>query len=931
MPLGLGKKIFAVLLTISFFIESPVAVMAQQEMPPEAAAGQAEAQKQGPSEAEIAQFESEFGAPPTSFADNIGPTVSSDDGSGRVPDFVKQYAGDEELVKIYCAMVRWKSGDFFSAMDAISEFLNPPMEKVKALGIDVFAPDTAGLKAEGEKRLGAICAAKTFSEAEKLGEDFKTWSMGSAKDFSKSREQVQLEMKKRGDEMRNKVKTQLEEFVNEEKKKIQEEIEAEVSKIVEAKKSQIQAEAQQNLEMGTSGFAVKKEEAMAEITSAIQAKVDLKKTEMQAKVKAKVEEIIGVEKKAFEDIGKEFSSVGSNIDNKIKSRQGEYLKYRDEAFALRQKLVLKILDKNVADGLAQLDAAQEQIELAKKEDPSIKSVAEIKTAILAERGALAVQLNAALEAGDENGFTQALDNFRNRWESYRTEMEKVSLLSMNQACQQASSQFGSAKSQMAGSAKKIRDLADKCSNQVTDECLQINEFAGRFSAILEKFDAMNSEISLAEKMCENVSAQDSKQLMAMFKKIQQDAEDLKIFGQALEADKQKAIADSATKVCGNVLSKIKAVIADLESTDVPVFENNLKKCQSQNTSACQNINSLAAPTKEVLAGFKEFKDGEAKVRTICLNVKDENDIQAISVILNSLKDRGEELKVKAKNLKVELSEKASAKAFCRATKPMLGIAKAQVANGLKELVVMENNCKNNKSTACANLPKIKDKILALRDRSVEVNDKIKTLENDCKNPDAVKLPGDSLIDAAEYVRDQETELKKMLEEVKASFASSAAAGQGIWIEAESAVKFNTRLGVSNPMAREVNPSWRPPYSGSGTWYMGAGNDFLEYNIAVPADGRYNVWVRDYVDNYQPRGVRRIKIFFDGNLYGTFGETAANILPGQNAIIAWHQVGTGVSLKMGSHSMKVVKESTTAGAAILDAFYLTTNSQAPTQQ
>ena len=160
----------------------------------------------------------------------------------------------------------------------------------------------------------------------------------------------------------------------------------------------------------------------------------------------------------------------------------------------------------------------------------------------------------------------------------------------------------------------------------------------------------------------------------------------------------------------------------------------------------------------------------------------------------------------------------------------------------------------------------------------------------------------------------------------------AGKGNGITIEAESAVSFNTRTGVSNPMVREVKPRWRPPYFGDGSWYMGAGGDYLIYNFSAPKDGKYNVWVRDYVDNFQPRGVRRIVMSFDGKSYGTFGETNVSV-PSDNKIgvFAWHKVGDGVSLKAGSHTMKVMKEAATAGAALLDSFYLTTGSETPSEK
>lgn len=151
--------------------------------------------------------------------------------------------------------------------------------------------------------------------------------------------------------------------------------------------------------------------------------------------------------------------------------------------------------------------------------------------------------------------------------------------------------------------------------------------------------------------------------------------------------------------------------------------------------------------------------------------------------------------------------------------------------------------------------------------------------------------------------------------------------KGIWIEAENAVSYNTRLGVSNPMAREKNPSWRPPYFGDGSWYMGAGGDYLNYEFLVSQSGKYNVWVRDYVDKFQPKGVRRIIIEFDGKRYGAFPEV--NIFSeGAKGAFGWHKVGGGIELETGLCKMKIIKEATTAGAAVLDTFYLTLSNETP---
>lgn len=146
---------------------------------------------------------------------------------------------------------------------------------------------------------------------------------------------------------------------------------------------------------------------------------------------------------------------------------------------------------------------------------------------------------------------------------------------------------------------------------------------------------------------------------------------------------------------------------------------------------------------------------------------------------------------------------------------------------------------------------------------------------------------------------------------------------GILIEAENETESGIRPLSERPAPnmKEINPPWRPAYSGFGDWYLASGGEFLKYRVQIPMDALYQVWVRDYVDRFQPKGVRRIIVEWDGRIYGTFAEVDKDAL-GDRGVFGWHRIGNGVHLTAGEHTLKVTKEATTAGAAIIDAFYLT---------
>ncbi|MBI4457929.1 hypothetical protein HY633_03125 [Candidatus Uhrbacteria bacterium] len=179
---------------------------------------------------------------------------------------------------------------------------------------------------------------------------------------------------------------------------------------------------------------------------------------------------------------------------------------------------------------------------------------------------------------------------------------------------------------------------------------------------------------------------------------------------------------------------------------------------------------------------------------------------------------------------------------------------------------------------------------------------------------------------------KEKELKT--EQAKPPVAPPAptVSGEGLLIEAENENASHILPLAQRPATnmKEINPGWRPPYSGTGDWYLAAKGEWLSYDFTVAQDGAYNVWVRDYVDKFQPKGVRRFVVSFDGAAYGTFAEVDKPTSSAKGDF-GWHKVGAGIPLSAGTHTMKVMKEDTTSGAAVLDAFYLTVGGETPAEK
>lgn len=893
---------------------------------------QAQGEKQNaPSEEQIKQFEQQFGGPPASFPEPVIQKPAFEQ-PGTIPEDIKKYTTDKDLVAIYCAMSRWKSGQFFSAMDAVKKYVIEPTQQVKNdFGLNITIPDVDAIKNEGSKKLEGICNASTVGEAEKLAADFANWGQTrSQAQFDDMRAAMQSQLAAKGDALRSKVKTELQPFIDEQTASIKKEVSAIADQVVEQKKAEITARlAGAKSAPDVSGLQA---EITSAVNAAINARVEQKKADLQNKVQAKVQELIGAEKAKFEKIGGLFKNVDQKINASIADNQGQYDRYKKQAFELRMKLVLDIVDKNLSDGMAKLDASAADLAEANKNDPTVKSAGEIKAQLQGDRQALVAKLGAALEAGNESAFQQALNDFRVKWETIQKEGEKAMQQSVSKVCTIALAQFQQANAQMDPGIKKINDLQAKCTNSTTDECLKVNEFSSRFETITSKFADLKTEMSLASKICQNPQTADRANMIALMKKIQSDAEDVKVYGNALNAEKSKMLADTASQICSLAIPQLDAAENEIKKNDLTALQNNANRCKGKTTQECTPVNKLIGDLASLKTKIASFDTNAQKAKALCSSATNENDFKTLSDILYGLKSDGAELRTAAQDLQAKQSEQMNSKLLCRAVVPQLADAKQQIAGGLSDMNTIRSSCNGKSDQRCSVINANANKFDELNKQATQTLKKIADINGMCTNA-SVDTMDQGLVDALDGLRSDKDAIDKMIAGIK-TLEAEAGKGGGISIEAENeATSFIYPLSqrpASN--TKEINPSWRPPYFGSGSWYLAAGGEYLTYTFTAPKDGQYNVWVRDYVDNFQARGIRRIVMSFDGKSYGVFAENTATVPSGnRNGVFAWHKVGSGVQLKAGTHTMKVMKESTTRGAAILDSFYLTTGSDTPSEK
>lgn len=758
-----------------------------------------------PADDEFQKFREETGFEPEEYLKESEPERPKFEEPGKIPEEIKQYVSDKELIEIYCATVRWKSGGFFTAMDAIKKHLVPAVEKVKELDINVDLPDIDSLKAEGLKRIEAVCGAQILNEAERLVQEFSDWGQKEAfSRFDGLRSSLEEKLKSKGDEFRSKINTEIDAFVSEERQKIEQDLNQEAERLASAKKQELEAAQDPNIDVNA---------IRARLQNEIQSKTDEKKSEMEAKIKDKIKALMGGSETKFKEIGGLFKGLGAKINDEIKSGEKQYEQYKKQAFDSRKKLALKILDKNLEDGIKQLDEARQSIDDARKEDPTIKSADMVKAELRDDRRLLAATLDAALETGDEAAFQNALADFKVKWETYRRDMEKAASQAVGKACTVALAQFKEASPRINGGLKQINDLQAKCAGSATDECLKVNEFAPRFGTILGKFAGIKSEMAIAETMCQTPETADRRNLIALMRKIQADAEDLKVYGEALEAEKQKAIANSAKQICGQVLPQLDAAKTELAKNDIVVLRNNVKKCANQTGEECKIVNQFTSQVKNLDLAVNAFLSDVSKAEEFCRSPKEEN-FEDLRNVLEPLKQKGENLRVLGKELRASQSEKASEKAICRAVVPELEIAGGKVSGGLLEAAAVQNECAGKTDSRCAGINSLTDGFSSVKNQGESILKKISEADAVCSkagnNP-----PSEPFIAAINSLKTDAEALKKSVADLKTEKEKHYEMGS------EIVIPRNSSWEGELPVAKTLELFGRIDYSkaAGGQWLM----------------------------------------------------------------------------------------------------------------
>lgn len=848
-------------------------------------------------------FLREFGLPPEIFTDQLVTSETLSDIPGFIPDDVKRIFPEKDILKIYCAEIKWKTGNFFSTLDGLSARLTNFSGDLTAVGIEMPLPEVRDIRTEGQKKLQNICDSDSLSKAEKSSQEFYNWSGEQKKIIlEKLRSKAEEQIKIKEAEFKEKIKKDIEAFYAEQRNSSKEKIQKEIQKI-----------------------SANKANGKAEIQSKVAELIKVQQAEMERKVRIKAEELL-----AGDSLAKVVPALvqwEKGLAEEIAQNQKTYDQYKQEAFALRKEAVLKLADQNITAALAQLESAKGELEAEKDKSGKGKTYEEAKMELEDNLKQLGLTLEKAASQADSEILKEALHDFQKKWDVLRRSLGLKEKDATQKICAKALDQFKITEDKISSNLDKIGKILEICGGKAQPDCIKANTFADRLEVIRGKMKDLQTGIAFTREICGEAEKADQDVLAGLLNKILSDSYDLQKHAAAFEADKKRLSETSFSSICQGSLARIESAKREIEKNDYLLLKDYFYKCQKKENQCQENAN-LSQQFSSYTAEIKKFNELAKQGDSLCKSFSSGVKILELLASLGEIEKTGEQVRLLGKKIESEIFETKNKKIFCRSLMPQLFEARVKIGKDLEEIGSIETNCKGKDAPKCVKALELASNTASIRNKSVELFKRIGEVWQSCADNDT--NPPDALFSG--NAKNLFLEIAQLNATIQDYFSQTERIGTGegdIWIEAESASGFQPRLSAEAPSVKEIYPIWRPPYFGSGDVYLGTAKDFVTYEFEVRA-GTYSFWIRDFTDNYQAPGARSVNIYINGKKYGSFAETGA-VADSPAGIFSWHKIGENISLASGRQKIKIEKEKSNGAPAIIDAVFLTQGVQAPQEK
>jgi len=628
-----------------------------------------------------------------------------------VPNEARTLLGDGKIIEVICLSTRWKSGDYFSLIEAIKESLLPAVVKMGELGVSADLPDLDGLKAKGEAALAAVCGSKTLEEASAAVAAFSDLGNGAAGQFRAWRSQLEARGKAKGDELRDLVQKDIESLVSSRTAAIEARLKTLADQKAADAKSALEAEVQSkkftSADAANAYVSGRVAALKSSITAELRSLAKADEKELTDAVTARVEELVGPEKRKFEEAAKAFASMSELIQAGIDSRRKNYDAYRDQARAKRKALIMQLVDDSIAQARAELERHRGEFDAAKKGDPSIPGVDEILAEAGRDRAALESKLDQALAADNEAAVDAAIAGFRGKWENYRAQAEKA-FMNPTAICKIAREQFAAARPALQAGLQKITDAVMSCGQSDVypqDACAEIEELKPRFNAISGKVKQIEGSMKFIEGLCDRSAAggQLDPALLAELESLRVQGEEARTFGQALEAEKaqaQQAALGRAQDACAQALPQIQA--GRIEMNDrLAEMKAKQAACAGKTDPECRKIGELKSRFDSIQAKADRLAAAMVKVEKTCLALSDQTTLEDMAVLFSGFQASRGEFEGWVDEIKYDAASLTQAAEVCGAAQPLLESANRDLAQAIQRLQTKRDGPLARARAACS--------------------------------------------------------------------------------------------------------------------------------------------------------------------------------------------------------------------------------------
>lgn len=433
----------------------------------------------------------------------------------------------KDLAEVFCLMTKWKSGEFFAALDSLQEILIPALGELNAIGIKGTAPDIAAIKSKAQEKLDTVCSASSYEEAMSAAQALIAFGNDSRNQLMTLNSSLASGLRAAGQEMKDRVQGEIDTWIEQEKNVLEQELQIEADNLAGQMQAQLESE------MVSKGFKTKAaadsyaQGRAQQIKNTVEAQMktlaEQKKIVIEQRLNERVFGLLGVDAKNLQALGEKMENIESAIQNSIISKQGAYETYRVQAMAKRGELIATVLDQKIGEAVAQIRAQDKFLEEAKLNDPTVKSAQDYIDELESDKKVLIGKINSAIDGGNEAALNNAIAEMKNKWLGIRERLEQdlAKRQSPSQICTQAMPSIVQAKPQIASGLSQLDSALQEitlkkqaCDKGYHPACEKAAAVYDQILSARDKTAVLLADIESAETQCAGVT--EETQLTSVF-------------------------------------------------------------------------------------------------------------------------------------------------------------------------------------------------------------------------------------------------------------------------------------------------------------------------------------------------------------------------------------------------------------------------------